>query len=295
MRPLQTIVLTTVSLLAFAGNSLLCRIALRDTSIDAASFTAIRLGSGALLLAAIVLLRTPRMQPGAGGNWLSAGALFAYAAGFSFAYAGLSTATGALLLFGSVQTTMIGYGLWRGERLRPIQAIGLAIGIGGLVLLLLPGLAMPSPGHAALMIAAGVAWGVYSLRAKGAGNPTLATAGNFLRGAVLAVALWLPGLLFWQTVRLDVHGVLYALVSGVLMSALGYIVWYTVLPHIKATTAATAQLSVPVIAALGGVVLLGEPLLLRSALAGLAVVGGMAMVIAARKPVAPVVEELSGR
>lgn len=273
---MRTALLTLLALLAFAGNSVLCRVALKQAHIDPASFIAIRLVSGALVLALIVMLRGAR--PAAAGNWRSAAALFAYAAFFSFAYVGLTTATGALLLFGAVQATMIAVGLWRGERLGPWQMVGMLCAMAGLVALLLPGLEAPPLPRAALMIAAGAAWGVYSLRAKGAGDPTSATAGNFVRAAVLAVPLYLP---FLASARIDGAGVMYALASGALTSGLGYAIWYAALQNLRPATAATVQLSVPAIAALGGV-LLAEPFTWLLAGAFAAIIGGMAVVILAR-------------
>jgi drug/metabolite transporter (DMT)-like permease len=269
----RVIVLTSLAMVAFASNSLLCRVALRDTGIDAASFTTIRLISGALML--WLVARMSRGGQG-GGNWLSAFALFAYAAGFSFAYLSLTAATGALLLFGAVQATMIGYGMWKGERLRRLQLIGLALAIGGLVALLMPGLSAPPLVGSMLMLGAGIAWGIYSLRGRGAGDPTKVTAGNFLRAAPIAAAL---SVVMLNQVSLDAAGVGYAIASGALASGIGYAIWYTALPGLKATSAATVQLSVPVIAALGGIVLLGESLTLRLVLASVAILGGIALVV----------------
>jgi drug/metabolite transporter (DMT)-like permease len=266
--------LTALAMLAFAANSLLCRAALKHTSIDAASFTTFRLMAGAAVL--FLMVRTTRGGPTSEGNWLSAGALFVYAAGFSFAYVGLPTATGALLLFGTVQTTMIGYALWHGERLHRLQLAGLLLAVGGLVALFLPGLSAPPLWDALLMLGAGIAWGVYSLRGKGTGNPIQVTAGNFLRAAPIAAAV---SLLLFNHVSIDAVGVAYAVVSGAIASGLGYAVWYSVLPSLKSTHAATVQLSVPVIAAMGGVVLLGESVTLRLVLASFAILGGIAMVI----------------
>ena len=272
---------TTFAMLAFAGNSLLCRVALKDTGIDPASFTTIRLASGALVLWLIVRSRGAGAKPL--GSWPSALALFAYAAGFSYAYISLTAATGALLLFGAVQATMISWGLWRGERLAPMQVTGLLVALAGLVGLMLPGLSAPPLASAALMLGAGVAWGVYSLRAKGSGDPTQATAGNFLRAAPLAIAL---SLLALSQARVDMAGAAYAALSGAVASGLGYAVWYTALRGLRATTASTVQLSVPVIAALGGVLWLGEPLSLRLVAASVAILGGIALVISYRKAVA---------
>ena len=270
----RIIFLTSLTMIAFAGNSLLCRIALKHTSIDAASFTTIRLISGAVMLWLIV--RTRRGTYTGGGNWLSSFALFAYAAGFSFAYVSLPAATGALLLFGAVQATMIGYGIWAGERLLKLQLIGLVLALGGLVGLLLPGLSAPPLYGSVLMLSAGVAWGIYSLRGKGAGDPTRVTAGNFLRAVPIAATLSISML---SGASLDTAGFWYAVSSGTLASGIGYAVWYTALPTLKATNAATVQLSVPVIAALGGIVFLGEPITLRLALASVAILGGIALVI----------------
>jgi drug/metabolite transporter (DMT)-like permease len=265
-------------MLAFAGNSLLCRAAFHATRIDAASFTTIRVVSGALALWLIVRARSGKGE--AAGSWASAAALFAYAAAFSFAYLSLSAATGALLLFGAVQATMIGVGLWRGERLRPWQLVGLACALGGLVGLLLPGLSAPPLHGAALMLAAGVAWGAYSLRGKGAGDPLRATAGNFVRAVPFAAALSLAML---ASATFDATGAALAVASGALTSGIGYAIWYTALPGLRAASAATVQLSVPLIAALGGIVLLGEPLTLRLVLASIAILGGIALVIAEKR------------
>jgi drug/metabolite transporter (DMT)-like permease len=270
----RIIALTSLAMIAFAANSLLCRAALKHTSIDAASFTTIRLTSGALML--WLLARARRGTHTGGGNWLSAFALFAYAAGFSFAYVSLPVAPGALLLFGAVQATMIGHGVWAGERLLRLQLVGLLLAFGGLVGLLLPGLSAPPLYGSVLMLGAGVAWGVYSLRGKGAADPTKVTAGNFLRAVPIAAALCV---LMLNGTSLDNAGFWYAVSSGALASGIGYAIWYAALPALKATNAATVQLSVPVIAALGGIVFLGEPMTLRLVLASVAILGGIALVI----------------
>lgn len=275
--PVRIAFLTTLAMLAFAGNSLLCRLALTRTGIDAASFTTLRIVAGALMLYLLVCLRGDTR---ATGSWASALALFAYAAGFSFAYLSLPAATGALLLFGAVQATMIGYGLGRGERLASSQACGLAIAAAGLVGLLLPGLSAPSLPASLLMLGAGIAWGIYSLRGRAAGDPLSATAGNFLRAtpfaAVLSIALI-------GNASLDAAGFGYAAASGALASAGGYIVWYHALAGLRSTSAAAVQLSVPALAAGGGVILLGEPLTLRLLLATVAILGGVALAIAGRR------------
>jgi len=274
----RTALLTTLAMLAFAGNSLFCRLALRDTEIDAASFTAIRLASGALVLAALLMLRGKR--PTAGGSWPMAAMLFAYAVCFSFAYRDLTAATGALLLFGAVQFTMTGYGLWTGERIRGLKLVGLLVALAGLVWLLLPGLAAPPPFAAGLMLVAGAAWGVCSLLGKGAGDPTAVTGGNFLRSLPFAAALALTATTATTTAgTVDPTGALYAVLSGAATSGLGYVLWYAALPMLRATSAATVQLSVPAIAALGGAMLLAEPVTMRLLAASVAVLGGIALTI----------------
>lgn len=273
----RTIVLTSIALIAFSGNSLLCRAALKHTSIDAASFTAIRLVAGAVILYLVARVRSKQTGK---GNWMSAFALFSYAAGFSYAYVSLPAATGALLLFGAVQATMIGHGLWAGERLLKRQLVGLALAIVGLIGLLLPGLSAPPLYGSVLMLGTGIAWGIYSLRGKGSGDPTGVTAGNFMRAVPVAVILSVAML---KSASLDYVGFWYAVASGALASGMGYAIWYTVLPALKATKAATVQLSVPVIAALGGITFLGEPITLRIALASAAILGGIALVVIEKK------------
>lgn len=282
MTPLRAFALTATAMVAFAANSVLCRLALRDTAIDPATFTSLRLVSGALTLWLLVRLqRTGADAAATGGSWRSGLALFAYAAAFSFAYVSLSAGAGALLLFGAVQATMV-VGGWRGgERIAIRQGAGLALAFGGLVILVLPGIAAPPWHGALLMLLAGVAWGWYSLRGRGIENPTAATAGNFLRAAPMAIAL---SLLFLPAMRYDARGAIYALLSGALASGLGYAVWYTALRGLRATSAASVQLSVPVIAALGGVVFLGETVTLRLLVAATAILGGIALVL--RSPVA---------
>lgn len=274
----RLMILVVLAMTAFAANSLLCRMALQTTAIDAGSFTTIRIVAGALVLWLIVQGRG--IAGGVAGSWRSAAALFVYAAGFSFAYLQLPTGMGALILFCAVQATMIGYGLWRGERLRPVQMIGLTLALAGLVSLLSPGLAAPPPFSTALMLAAGIAWGIYSLRGKGSGDPTAATAGNFLRAVPLALllSLALSAQMVW-----DSAGVLYAIASGALASGVGYAIWYTALPGLAATSAATIQLSVPVIAAVGGVVFLDEAITLRLLLSSAGILGGIALVIGGKK------------
>ncbi len=277
MSSIRVFVGTLVAMLAFAGNSVLCRLALTRTHIDPASFTAVRLLSGAIFLWIVVQVRGGR--PSGRGTWASALALLVYAAGFSFAYLELSAATGALLLFGAVQATMLGVGILRGERLNLRQIIGVLFAVGGLIALLLPGLSAPPVGGAALMLGAGVAWGVYSLRGQGAGDSTKVTAGNFLRAAPVALVI----AVVFHHMPLDQRGMVYAGLSGALASGLGYTIWYTVLPSLKSTTAAVVQLCVPVITTLGGSALLQEAITSRVMLASGAILGGIAIVVFARR------------
>ena len=274
----RLLILTTLTMIAFAANSILCRLALETTAIDPATFTVIRLVSGAATLWLIVRVRTGGNA--LAGSWSSAFGLFAYAAAFSFAYVSLSAGTGALILFGAVQATMILYGLLRGERFTPLQTAGLLLALGGLVALLLPGATAPHWAGATLMTIAGMAWGAYSLMGRASTHPIETTAGNFLRAAVFGVLLSAvsTGVFAW-----DARGALLAVLSGAVASGLGYAIWYTVLPALRATHAATVQLSVPVIAAIGGVLLLGERLSLRLVLCSVAILGGIALVLHARR------------
>ena len=274
---LHTTILTLLALAAFAGNSVFCRLALVHTDIDPASFSSIRLASGAVTLWLIVRCRRGRSE--FGGCWSSASALFVYAAAFSFAYVTLPTGAGALLLFGAVQATMIGAGLWAGERMSTGQWGGFVVALGGLVALMLPGLSSPPLGGSVLMIAAGVAWGIYSLQGRHRDDPAGATAGNFLRTLPLTGLLSVAA---WPWMRLDGAGALYAVLSGALASGVGYAVWYAALRGLTATRSATVQLTVPILAALGGVAFLGEPITVRQLIAAAAILSGVTLVLLGR-------------
>jgi drug/metabolite transporter (DMT)-like permease len=349
--------LTIAALFGFAANSLLCRAAIGAREIDPATFTAVRLLAGALVLAVLARIAsatstsatstsatstsatstsatpasaTPASatstsatstsatsanalaaNAAARGSWISALALFVYAAAFSFAYVRLTTATGALLLFASVQLSMVGAGVARGERPRAIEWLGHAIAIGGLVALASPGLEAPDAVGAVLMAIAGVAWGVYSLRGRGAKNPLAITADNFARTVPMAFALLVVttaiGLLLVDTPSIahdaastgsssTAHhppgaliytssvGVLLAIASGAIASGVGYTLWYTALPHLPATRAAVVQLSVPAIAAAGGMIILAEAMTARFAVCAAAILGGVALAIVRRHP-----------
>ncbi len=275
---MRIVLLTLLAMLAFASNSLLCRLALTATTIDPASFTSLRLASGALAL--YLIMRFGQPPTAIAGSWLSAVFLAAYAIAFSYAYVELSAGTGALLLFAAVQVTMIAAGLAAGERLGVIAILGVALAVFGLVVLLLPGLTAPPASFAALMLLAGVAWGGYSLAGRSSARPLAATAGNFIRCLPLAAVL---ALVAAPWLRWDGIGAVYAVLSGAVTSGIGYAIWYAALPSLRATTAATVQLSVPAIAAIGGVLLLSEALSLRLLLASAAILGGIAAVIVSRR------------
>jgi drug/metabolite transporter (DMT)-like permease len=283
-RPL-IVLYTSVALVAFAANSVLARLALVEDAIDAASFTSVRLISGATMLLLVVVLGG-RRPAGSRGSWISAGALFLYAVAFSFAYVSLSAGTGARILFGAVQATMIGVALASGDRPHPLQWLGLLLALAGLIYLVLPGLAAPPPVGAALMGAAGIAWGVYSLRGRTAADPLADTAGNFARTVPLVLAVSAVSLLVLGRGHLSGAGMVLAAVSGAVTSGLGYVIWYAALGGLTATRAATVQLSVPVLAAGGGVLFLSERITLRLVLSAIMILGGIALTVAARERLA---------
>src|SRR5215468_9250782 len=256
---MRTIALASLAMAAFAANSVLCRLALSQAAIDPATFTLVRLASGTCVLCLILSLRRKPEHPG--GSWPAAVALFAYAAAFSFAYVSLPAATGSLLLFGAVQTTMIGYGQIRGERLSALQWIGLTIAIAGLTALIAPGALAPSVTGACLMLTAGVAWGAYSLLGRGIADPLSATAGNFVRSLPIAICLSLCVVLFGT--NLTANGLACAILSGAVASGLGYTIWYAALPGLTSAQGASVQLSVPAITTLGGALVLEEALSLQ--------------------------------
>lgn len=276
---MRTVLLTAAALVAFAGNSLLCRLALAEAHIDAASFTGVRIASGAIVLGCLALAR-PRVG-GAPGRWSSAAALVLYAAPFSYAYLRLGAGVGALVLFATVQATMIGWGIARGERPRAIVWAGLALAIAGLLVLALPGASAPDVLGVLAMIVAGVGWGAYSLLGRTTpGDPRVATAGNFARSVPLAAAV-VGAHALASGLHADARGLVLAAVSGALASGVGYAVWYAALRGLTATRAAIVQLLVPVLAASGGVALLDERVTARLGLAGLMILVGVALAVRA--------------
>ena len=272
MKPL---LLTVLAMLAFAANSILCRMALGGQLVNAASFTSIRLISGAVFLIFILFsrdssLRNPHFDVSASL------ALFVYAICFSFAYLELSTGTGALILFGTVQITIIVVGVLQGDRPGILAWTGIALACSGLAYLVSPGISAPSLSGTVLMAIAGLGWGVYTLHGKGVTDPIAATTWNFLATVPLAL---ISGAIFLPSLELQLPGILLAVLSGAIASGAGYVIWYAALPYLRPTSAATVQLSVPMIAAFGGVIFMAEPLSLRLIISSIAILGGLALVI----------------
>lgn len=274
---IRTLALTLAALLAFAANSILCRLALGQGLIDAASFTTTRVVSGAVML--LLLTRPWRHAPSPRRSIRPPLALFVYMVFFSFAYLSLEAGTGALILFGAVQLTMFASGLKQGERFNAVAWTGLGLALGGLIYLMSPGVTAPDPLGAVLMAVAGIAWGAYSLLGRNAVDAMRATTSNFVYCVPLVVVV---SLIFWGDRHVSMQGLVLAAASGTLASALGYAIWYAALRDLTATRAATVQLAVPVIAAFGGVALLSEPVTLRLLLATAATLGGIAIVLTAR-------------
>jgi drug/metabolite transporter (DMT)-like permease len=291
---LKTLALTALALTAFAGNSILCRLALGRHAIDPASFTLVRLASGAITLWLVIVIRTGVIRTGVirtgvirtgvirnrraavtHGTWFSAGLLFVYAATFSFAYLTLSAGTGALILFAGVQMTMMAAGLRAGERLHPLGWAGTALAVGGLCYLVSPGVSAPSPAGAALMATAGIAWGLYSLQGRRASEAMSTTMGNFVRATPFALG---GSLIAFAQFHLSPAGAAMALLSGSVTSGIGYVFWYSALPALGATRGATVQLAVPLLATAGGVLFLSEALSMRLSVAAVVILGGIGMV-----------------
>jgi len=276
------VVYTALALIAFAFNSILCRLALREGEADAAGFTAVRLLSGAIALILISYFFSENAESMKSGSWPSAFFLFAYALCFSFAYLGLTAGTGALILFGSVQMTMIAAAIVKGERPAMLEWLGLLIALGGLVYLVFPGLVSPPLVSSLLMAAAGMSWAAYTLRGKSSADPLGDTTGNFVRSLPMVAVV---AIVFLPNLHLSARGVVLAVLSGAVTSGVGYTVWYAALKFHTSTRAAILQLAVPIIAAFGGVLLLDEALTVRLAIASALIVGGIALTIGGRSPV----------
>ena len=273
---LRAIVYTSITMLAFAGNSILCRMALRDGAIDPASFTSIRLLSGALALLLIVRLTSNKSSVREHGNWTSALVLFIYAVCFSYAYISLSVGAGALILFGFVQGTMIAMALWSGDRPNVSEWLGWLLAFGGLVWLLIPGIEAQPAAGASLMALAGIAWGVYSIRGRNQTNALLSTCSNFVYSTAFVIVLTAITV---ASADLTGRGILLAIISGAITSGVGYVIWYAALKYLRTMQAALVQLSVPAIAAAGGVILLAEPVSLRLLASGALILGGISLAL----------------
>lgn len=275
-RLLRAIVYTSITMLAFAGNSILCRMALKDGAIDPASFTSIRLFSGAIALLLIVRLTNKDTRIREHGGWTSAFMLFLYAVCFSYAYISLSAGAGALILFGFVQGTMIAMALWAGDRPTIAEWLGWLLAFGGLIWLLIPGIEAPPAVGATLMALAGIAWGVYSIRGRDETNPLVSTCANFVYSIAFVVIL---SAIAFQSVDISNRGVVLAVTSGAITSGVGYVIWYAALNYLRAMQAALVQLSVPAIAAAGGVIFLAEPISLRLFISGALILGGISLAL----------------
>ncbi len=277
----RAIAYTTIAMLAFAGNSIICRLALRDEAIDPASFTSVRLISGAIALLLIVGLRRRGKPLRSHGSWTSALMLFVYALCFSYAYISLSAGTGALILFGFVQATMITIGIWSGDRPSVAEWLGWSLAVGGLVWLLLPGVDAPPPVGALLMAFAGIAWGIYSVRGRGESDAMASTASNFTLSLIMVLVLIA---VTYSEAGVSTRGVALAVVSGALTSGLGYVIWYAALESLSSMQAALVQLSVPAIATAAGILLLAEPLSFRLLVSGALVLGGISLALVRKQP-----------
>jgi drug/metabolite transporter (DMT)-like permease len=277
---IRTISLTILALIAFAANSVLCRKALGANTIDAASFTMIRLVSGALMLSLILVFHSKGIRLSTrGGSWSAAVMLFLYAIAFSFSYNTLQTGTGALILFGSVQITMIVVSLVQGTRLHISEWLGVVVAFAGFVYLILPGISTPSFNGFLLMTISGIAWGLYTLKGRGSENALKDTGWNFLRTLPLVVLLAFFSL---HNLHISFSGVMLAVLSGGIASGIGYSIWYSALGDLSATQAAVVQLSVPLIAAIGGVVFVSEALTMRLAVSTALILGGILLVVLGR-------------
>lgn len=278
---IKTIIYTTLALIAFAANSVICRLALKDGAIDPGMFTGIRLFSGAAVLIALVFLSKDKRYEKSKGSWTSAGMLFLYAAAFSYAYVSLETGIGALIIFGVVQITMIASSLISGYKMNVMEWLGIVLALAGFLYLLLPGASAPSLSGFILMSLSGIGWGIYSLRGKNSKHPLVDTAYNFLRSLPFLILL----LYFLaQETNYSTKGILLALLSGIVTSGIGYTIWYTALKGLNSIQASIVQLLVPVLAAMGGVIFIGELISLRLMASSLMILGGILLLIIKRIP-----------
>ena len=273
---IKTLVFTGLALFAFAANSVLCRLALGEEAIDWSGFTVLRLLSGVIVLMLILQIMTRKKKSTSSGSWPAALMLFIYAGTFSFAYITLDTGTGALVLFGAVQLTMIIGALVNGERLRIIAWSGVMIAFAGFIYLVLPGVTTPSVVGFLFMTIAGIAWGFYTLMGKGSANPLADTAFNFTRTIPFVIILAIFAIPYLE---LSVRGIILAVISGAIASGIGYTIWYTALRGLSSTQAAVVQLLVPVIAAIGGIVFISESMTFHLIISSFMILGGVTLVL----------------
>ncbi|MEO9458053.1 MAG: DMT family transporter [Lentilitoribacter sp.] len=274
---MRIFLLTTITMIAFGANSIFGRVALEGDAIDPSSYSFIRLLSGAIMLAILVGVSSGVSKKNLShGNIISALCLFAYAAAFSFSYVNIETGVGALILFACVQAVMIGWALYKGDRPSLFEWLGITVAFGAFIWLVSPGLEAPDPIAATLMAISGIAWGAYSLRGKSSSDPLKATAGNFLLSVPMGLVLLFITI---SSSQVTVFGVILAIASGAITSGMGYALWYKVLPQLTATRASIVQLTVPVVAGIGGLIFLSEPLTFRFVLASALILGGVAISI----------------
>ncbi len=278
---IKTVIYTTLALVAFAANSVICRLALKDAAIDPGMFTSIRLLSGAVVLMTLVFLTKGKRDEASKGSWRSAVMLFMYAAAFSYAYVSLETGIGALIIFGVVQITMIASSLISGYRMNNLEWSGILLALAGFLYLLLPGASAPSLSGFILMALSGIGWGIYSLRGKNSKDPLADTAYNFLRSLPFLILL----LYFLaQESNYSTKGILLALLSGIVTSGIGYTIWYAALKGLSSVQASVVQLLVPVLAAIGGILFIGELISLRLMVSSLMILGGILLLIIKKLP-----------
>ena len=281
--PFRLILITALAMVACAANSVLARMGLIETEIGAGSFTLIRLASGAVFLTALCLIQRQSIS----GTWISAAALLSYAATFSYAYLNISAGMGAIILFAMVQFSMLSWGLYRGEKLSPLQWGGFSVAIGGLIWLVSPGVEAPPLVSAVLIGLSGLSWGIYSLTGPGKSNPTSATTGNFIRATLLSLPLFAVAFYVSPEPSPPTDGIILAVISGAITSGLGYAIWYQAIRYLSATRAGIAQLTVPALAAIGGVLFLSEPITIRFAISTALILGGVGLAVLTRTPASP--------
>lgn len=269
---MKTAILTSLALIAFASNSVICRLALGNNTIDASSFTIIRLFSGAIVLLFLVKFSNSTKRILSKGNWLVSSMLFIYAASFSYAYKSLDTGTGALILFGAVQITIILFAIIQGNILNNKEWMGVFISLFGFIYLVLPGVNTPPLVGFILMAIAGISWGIYTIKGFTSNSPLIDTCSNFIKTIPLILILFLITI---KDATYSIEGVLLACISGGITSGIGYAIWYMAIKGLTKTQTAVVQLLVPILAAFGGVLFMSENISLRLVIAAILILGGI--------------------